>query len=66
MRGFKDHDENLAIFAGPRSRWGQRIANAITAQQDDWALFSFDVSAAFAKGLTFQELSELTGEPFRV
>ncbi|CAK0808244.1 unnamed protein product, partial [Prorocentrum cordatum] len=66
MRGFKDHDENLAIFAGTATRWGQRVVNAITAQQDDWALFSFDVSAAFAKGLTFQELSELTGEPLRV
>eukprot|EP00959_Pyramimonas_sp_CCMP1952_P399144 8363734-Pyramimonas_sp.AAC.1 len=40
MRGFKDHDENLAIFAGTATRWGQRVVNAITAQQDDWALFS--------------------------
>ena len=29
-------------------------------------LFSFDVSLAFAKGLTFEELAELTGEPLRV
>ena len=29
-------------------------------------MFSFDVSLAFAKGLTFEELSELTGEPLRV
>ncbi len=66
MRGFKDHDDNLATFAGTATRWGQRVVNAITAQQSDWVLFSFDVSAAFAKGLSFKELSELTGEPLRV
>ena len=50
----------------PAVRWGQRLANALTAQEEDWVLFGFDVSAAFAKGLPFQELSALSGEPLRV
>ena len=28
-------------------------------------LFSFDVSQAFAKGLTFEEIAHLKGTPFR-
>lgn len=39
---------------------------SVTAQEmPEWLLFSFNVSAAFAKGLTFEELSQLTGEPLR-
>ena len=67
VRGFKDHDgEDLNTYAGTASRWGQRIVNAVTAQEEEWVLFSFDVSLAFAKGLSFEELAELTGEPLRV
>ena len=65
MRGFKDCAEMLETFAGTASRWAQRVVNSIVAQNDDFALFSFDVGAAFAKGMTFKELSELTGQPLR-
>ena len=52
-------------YAGTASRSGQRIVNSVAAQHEDWVLFSFDVSQAFAKGMTFEELARLTGMPLR-
>ena len=66
MRGFRDREGySLETFAGTASRWGQRFVNSAACLVDDMVLFSFDVSAAFAKGMTFKELSELTGDPLR-
>ena len=65
MRGFKDRQTDLETFAGTASRVGQRLVNSIGAQYDDFVLFSFDVSQAFAKGMPFEELSKITGEPLR-
>ena len=65
MRGFKDHCINLETFAGTATRWSQRVVNSATANEEDFELFSFDVSKAFAKGMTFEELSRITGEPLR-
>ena len=48
------------------TRNGQRIVNSIVAQHLDFVLFSFDISKAFAKGMTFEELARCTGEPLRV
>ena len=66
MRGFKDRaGQDLAAFAGTASRWGQRLVNSTIAQNTEFEFFSFDVSAAFAKGMTFRELADLTGETLR-
>ena len=65
MRGFKDRQDQLETFAGTASRSGQRVVNAITAQNPDFVLFSFDVSQAFAKGLTFEEYARATGTQLR-
>jgi len=65
MRGFKDRDQDLETFAGTATRSGQRVVNHIVAQNPDFDLFSFDVSQAFAKGLTFEDLSRLTGTEVR-
>ena len=66
MRGFKDREgSRLETFAGTASRWGQRLVNSAACIFEDMTLFSFDVSSAFAKGMTFKELSELTGQPLR-
>ena len=65
MRGFKDRTTDLETFAGTASRCGQRVVNTIAAQEDTFELWSFDVSQAFAKGLTFGELAELTDTPLR-
>ena len=65
MRGFKDRQDELETFAGTASRSGQRVVNAITAQNPDFVLFSLDVSQAFAKGLTFEEYARATGTQLR-
>ena len=65
MRGFKDRCEWMETFAGTASRWAQRVVNSCTVQEDGFILFSLDVGSAFAKGMTFEELSKLTGEPLR-
>ena len=65
IRGFKDGQaENLDTFAGTASRYGQRTANIIAATKR-WTLWSLDVSQAFLKGLTFEEVSRMTGTPLR-
>lgn len=66
MRGFKDKNEDLLTYAGTATSYGQRVVNCIMAQHlQEWVLFSLDVSKAFAKGLSFEELARLTGEPLR-
>ena len=63
MRGFKDRaGQDLAIFVGTASRWGQRFVNFAIAQNTEFEFFAFDVSAAFAKGMTFQELADFAGD----
>ena len=61
VRGFKDKSQDLDTYVGTTTRSGQRLVNAVAAENEDFILFSFDVSQAFAKGLNFQELSKLTG-----
>ena len=65
MRGFKDRCEWMETFAGTATRWAQRVVNSVTVQEEDFELFSMDVGSAFAKGMTFEELSRLTGEQLR-
>ena len=53
VRGFKDRQADwLETHASTASRWGQRLVCQIVAQLQ-WRLFSFDVSAAFLNGFTF-------------
>ena len=65
VRGFKDRVEQLETYAGTASRSDQRLVDSICALNPEWQCFSLDVSKAFAKGMTFAELSELTGTPQR-
>ena len=60
VRGFKDKYQDFDTYAGTTSRSGQRIVNAVVAENEDFILFSFDVSQAFANGLAFEELSAFT------
>lgn len=50
----------LYIYVG-NGRSGQRLVNAVAAGHGEFILFSFDVSQAFVKGLTFEELGALIG-----
>ena len=65
MRGFKDKFQDLDTYAGATGRSGQRFVNVVAAEHENFLLFSFDVSQAFAKGLTFEELSALTAQQIR-
>ena len=64
VQGFRDRQE-VSNFAGTTSRWGQR-AVLIIATQYNWPLVSADVSEAFLRGLSFEELASEDGsKPLR-
>ena len=58
-RGFKDAHackDELQTYSGTATAWSQRAANAHAAQ-GNYTLFSMDISAAFLKGLMFEEIT---------
>lgn len=65
MRGFRGKFQDLDAYAGITSRSGQRLVNVVAAVGPDFILFGLDASQAFAKGLTFAELSALRGMELR-
>ena len=65
VRGFKVESQDLDTYVGTPSLSGQRVVNVLAAENEDFILFSFDASQASAKGLTFDELSKLTGTECR-
>ena len=65
QRGFKDADaEHLLTYAGTSSRMSQRIVVSEAVIQN-WTLTAVDLKKAFLKGITYAEISELTGDPVR-
>ena len=66
VRGFKDSVAAwLETFAGTTSKWGQRLINHIVAHQR-WSICSADISQAFLKGLTFEQIAAETGTEARI
>ncbi|CAK0892089.1 unnamed protein product, partial [Prorocentrum cordatum] len=66
IKGFQDlQQDRLDTFSATASRQSQRIVNFIAASRPKWALWSCDVGSAFLKGLTFQDVADMTGEPLR-
>ena len=66
-RGFKDmqaYTDQVKTYSGTATKWAQRAINAHAAQTG-YTLFSMDISAAFLKGLTFEEIAKETGDPLR-
>ena len=60
--GFLDRDSpTLETFAGTANIWSQRRVSAISIQ-NGWQFLTADVETAFLRGITFQELDELTGK----
>ena len=55
---------SLDRYSGTGTRWGQRVVVA-TAVQNQWPMASLDVSEAFLKGFTFDEIKERRGGPRR-
>ena len=65
VRGFKDRDAaTLSTYAGTSTRWSQRLVVS-TAAVRSWPIVSVDVEKAFLQGMTYEELSRVTGEPTR-
>ena len=65
VRGFKDRDaQHLDSYAGTSQRYSQRLVCSEAAYQG-WPICTTDISKAFLQGVTYEELSSLTGEPIR-
>ena len=65
VRGFKDlQGSELATFSGTASRFGQRMINVLAASMG-WTLWSADAGCVFLRGLTFEEIAKMSGEPLR-
>ena len=65
VRGFKDMQaHNLDSYAGTSQRYSQRLVCS-EAVLKGWSICTTDISKAFLQGVTYEELSELTGEPIR-
>ena len=65
LRGFKDRDANdILTYAGTSSRLSQKLLVS-EAVNRGWKIVALDVSKAFLKGVSYQELAKATGEPQR-
>ncbi len=65
VRGFKDQEKNYVDrFSGTSSRWAKRTVLAI-AVQSGWKVASTDISMAFLRGLSFDEIQAIRGGPKR-
>ena len=65
LRGFKDRDAwMLETFAGTSSRLSKRIVVSEAVVQE-FELWAFDVRKAFLKGVTYEELADMTGDEVR-
>jgi hypothetical protein len=65
VRGFKDLEKHLVDrYAGTAQRYSQRVLVS-EAVMRGWDIGTTDISKAFLQGVTYKELSEMTGEPVR-
>ena len=61
VRGFKDKQAHkLDRYAATGARWSQRLVCS-TAAQNCWPIWSLDVSIAFLRGKTFEEIAKKLG-----
>ena len=60
VRGFKDNQkDDIARYAGTSARGGQKTLVS-EAVRNGWPICTLDISVAFLKGVTYEELSKLT------
>jgi hypothetical protein len=65
VRGFKDRQAaDLDSYAGTAQRYSQRIVVS-EAVRRGWDIATADVAKAFLQGVSYEELSKITGEPPR-
>jgi hypothetical protein len=61
-RGFLDKQQKvLNTHTGTTSKWAQRLV-VVAAVEFQWQLYSADISQAFLRGITFEELAKEPGE----
>ena len=61
----KDADKyDIERYAGTSSRCAQQVLESEAALRH-WPICAADISKAFLQGVTYEELSRLTGEPLR-
>ena len=66
VRGFEDNEASeLITYSATGSRTSQKIINSEVACHEGWVLVSVDIDKAFLQGMTYKEMSELTGEAER-
>ena len=63
IRGFEDLTD-VPSYASTATRWTQRLVVSIAVQRK-WSLYIADVSTAFLRGMSFQELANITDSPMR-
>ena len=65
VRGFKDQQKaDIDRHAGASSRCAQKLIVS-EAVRNGWDICTADVPKAFLQGVTYEELSEMTGDPLR-
>ena len=65
IRGFLDKQQNgLDTASFTASRTSQRLVLSVVVQHG-WRLFSWDISNAFLRGMSFEEIAKETGQPLR-
>ena len=62
LRGFRENHMSFETFAGTASRHAQRLVNAMVVTHANFVLEAWDISSAFAQGLQFEEIANLTGQ----
>eukprot|EP00971_Amphidinium_carterae_P339893 6477948-Amphidinium_carterae.1 len=65
LRGFKDQDRSVNTWAATAARNTQKTINSLAMTQPGFVVESWDISSAFAQGMTFQEIASTTGEEQR-
>ena len=65
IRGSKHQEKDeIARYAGTSSKLSQKLLVSEAAARK-WDIVTTDISKAFLQGVTYEELSQLTGEPLR-
>ena len=64
VQGFRDKQNLDSVSSSTATRTGQRLISSLAANHK-WNLLCLDISTAFLQGLTFEDLSKLTGQPKR-
>jgi hypothetical protein len=60
IRGFEDLSAGSENYAGTATRWSQRVIISVAIQKS-WRIFITDVSTAFLRSMTFEQMAKEKG-----